>query len=354
MVRVIVSIISILLSASFLEAQTPVPAGEPMTLPASAPTPSSLTSGLVNTPTPSAEDFSDSQPTLGTSTASPTLPAPSGECTIPLGIFGARISTELAFFNLADFNSNQAYLNFHYAQLQAGNPADQYRFHASGPDNAVVFEVAPFYPLTSNLDVGLNFDYWAFTPFIFDAADVHPQYSHDWQRNLSSLELNVFSRFYFFKTANEGARFFLEGGAGVQPMTAQLTQTEQNTGNTPSTDQTGDTGNATAFDASLKMGAAMDLGGGLALSFKGGYQYSYATNFTGTYTDAVVSARNGVPGTLMMFNDPNSGLNVINFVPNNSADYANFGITQAQVAAARKLVMDLSGLRLAMDLTYHF
>jgi hypothetical protein len=326
----------------------------PAPVPASSPIPPSLNPGLANSPAPTMLDFGQSQPTPGANASSPTLPAPSGECYIPLGLFGVRISTELAFFNLTDFNSNQDYLNFHYAQLAAGNPVDQYRFHGSGPDDAVVFEVAPFYPLTTNWEVGLNFDYWAFTPFVFDASDIHPQYFHDWQRNLSSVELNVFSRFYFLKTSNGANGLFLEGGAGIQPMTAQLSQNEQNTGNTPSTDQTGDMGNATAFDASAKVGAAMDLGAGFSLGVKGGYQYSYATGFTGTYSDAVVSSRNGVRGELMMFTDPNSGLNVINFVPSDSANYANFGITPAQVAAARKLVMDLSGLRLSMDLTCHF
>jgi hypothetical protein len=336
------------------QGQNPPISNSPTPIPLSSPTLSSLSPGLMNSPTPSAVDFGDSQPTPGTSTSSQTLPAPSGECYIPLGLFGVRVSTDLAFFNLADFNANQAYLKYHFIQLQAATPSDQYQTRSYGPDSAVVFEAAPFYPLTSNLEVGINFDYWAFTPLVFDASDIHPQYFHDWQRNLSSLELNVFSRLYFLKTANPGPLFFLEAGAGIQPMTAQLIQTYQDTGNTPSTDQTGEIADSTGFDASVKIGAAMDLGNGFSLGFKGGYQYSYATGFSGNFTDAADAARNGVPGSLLIFKDPNSGLNTINFVPNNSADYSNFGITASQVAASRKLIMDLSGLRLAADLTYQF
>ncbi len=271
---------------------------------------------------------------------------------IPAGSFGVRETFRMAFFNLGDLNSYQAYQAYHYQQIQ--NATFQYQTVTTTLSNCAVFEVNPFYVLNPGLEVGVAFDYWAFTPLLFDATDNNPDYFHDRQHNLNSFEIDLKARLYLNSSPKDGVRFFLEPGAGIQPIQYQLVETYINTSNSPSSDQVGDNTNATAFDASLLAGLVVSLGSQVSLSLNGGYQYDYATNFNGTWNDNGVPAKNGVAGMDRFYTFPNNGPGQILFTPNNPNDYALFNLTSAEVAASRPIVVDLSGIRLSTDLTLKF
>jgi hypothetical protein len=259
----------------------------------------------------------------------------------------------MAFFDLADLNSNQKWLQYHYQQLQNETPQDQYQMTSTTLDGAIIFEVNPFYVFDSNLEGGLAFDYWAFGSLDFDATDIHPDYFHDFRHNLNSAAVNLDFKIYFSKPEQGKPRFFLEPAAGVQPIWYQLLENYQHTSNNPSDNQIGDNVSAIALDLSLKAGASFALGGGL-LSFSAGYQYAYASGFSGTWNDAGVPSKDGVHGTNRLYYGTGGAPDSISFTPDSPAEQAAFGLTPQQVANSRPMVVDLSGFRLTMDYAYYF
>ena len=272
----------------------------------------------------------------------------------PFYPFGVRVSSELAFFNLSDLNSNQASLQYNLQQLQNSTPSYNYKAQTTTLNSAVVFEINPFVAINPNIDAGVAFDYWAFTPLNFDQTDIHPVYFHDYEHTLNAIEINAKLRFYLFNVAKSGVRVFLEPSAGFQPINYELSEPYQHTTNNPSDNQVGDNVNATAFDAGLQAGIVLPFTSWFSYSFSGGFEYAYATNFTGTWSDAGVPAKNGVSGTNRFYNVPNSGPGYIAFTPSDPNNYALFGLTQALVNDSRPMVVDLSGIHLSMAMNFLF
>jgi hypothetical protein len=250
-------------------------------------------------------------------------------------------------------------------QYQQATPGNNYQVQSTSLSQATVFEFNPFVVINQDLELGLAVDYWSFTSLNFDVTDVDPEYYHNYEHNLSSYEVNAKIRFYPIETADKGFRFFLEASGGVMPIQYQVSDYYQDEApNAPVTfdqapgvtnDQVGENVSSMALDGTLKAGFTFGLGTNGSLSLSAGYQYAYASGFTGTWSDSAVSAKNGVAGSDRVYPDPNGGPNYIAFTPTSSSNYFIFNhLTPAVVATSQPLVVDLSGLRASVDFAFRF
>ncbi len=270
------------------------------------------------------------------------------------GRFGVRLSTEMSFFNLSDFQADLDTVNSAVQGYKAANPSYNYNLQTAIPFLQAGLEVNPYFTDGQDTEWGAALAFWPATSVTYAITDIHPQYFVRSKWDLSSFELLLKGRFYFPKTAPKGVRFYLEPAAGIQPIALHWTDDYQHTAATPSSNQEGWDAGSTALGAGLLLGTVVNLGKDALFSFSAGYQLSSASDFQGTWNDAGVPSRNGAQGSLKMFKDPSTGHRSIIFIPNNPDLLAAFNENQATLNDCGPFTVDLSGFRFKMDISYTF
>lgn len=269
--------------------------------------------------------------------------------------FGVRISSSVALFNLGDFQNDMTYRRTEVAGFQSANPSSGYSLQFSLSTADILLEVNPYLAIDPNGELGIAFRYWPTTSYAYRiTAGAYPQYFVDSEFDVSSFELLLKGRTYFSNSSKDKIRFFIEPGAGLQPIHVTRTYTYANTTGSPSSDQTGENLNGLAFDGIFNMGAAFTLSPNTFLTLSGGYQLTTASGFNGTWSDSAVPAKNGAAGSERLYTNPVTGQSSLLFVPDDPTLLSAFGEDQNAITYSRPLSVDQSGFRLAGDISVVF
>jgi len=269
--------------------------------------------------------------------------------------FGIRFSTSLALFNLADFQSDLAYRQYEVQGFKNSDPTGGYNLQTGIPSLDAVLELNPYVSLPPNGELGISFRYWPATSYTYKiTASAFPQYFVDSEFDLSSFEVLLQGRVYFSKKNSDKVRFYIEPGAGVQPIGLKRIYTYADTAGTPSSDQTGEDLSGLAFDGIFNLGAAFTLSPSTIFSLSGGYQVCSASGFSGTWSDTAVPGKNGARGSERLYTNPTTGQRYLLFVPDDPSLLSAFGEDENAITYSRPLSVDQSGFRFSMDLSVVF
>ena len=265
---------------------------------------------------------------------------------------GFRIDASLLFFNLNDFNTILASMQYYAGVYQASQPS--ITFSGSVPSTGVAPELDPYLALDDSLELGLSFSYLLVNPVTYNYDSPSLNYFNHWTYSLDAWDFGMNLRWYPLKSEDKAVGFYLEPGVGFMPVDLTFEQNYQNAAYSVHTDDYGAYTGSTVIAPSIKAGMVVNLNKNVSISFSGGYQYAQASNFTGTYWDKSGYLLDGTPGTLEIYKSPTTGQSQTIFVPSSSSLYPNFGDTPTVLNNSRPLIVDLSGFRGAFDVSFLF
>jgi hypothetical protein len=212
------------------------------------------------------------------------------------------------------------------------------------------FSVDPFLSL-DRIEIGGKFTYYMPTSAEYTEWDSYG-YSVTFTGSFDGFSLANVDRFYF--PMDPGSRFILEPTLGIVKMHFKYNISRRKTAGTPPDDDYGFDVSGLGLDLGLKAGFSFQVGKGLDLSVLGGYEISRIDDLHGTYYDAAYPSMNGTPGRAVMSFDSYYNRNLIWFLPDDPSKDGFFYGGSSQAQDTRPLSLDLSGIRLDMDLSYSF
>lgn len=278
--------------------------------------------------------------------ASPAVPSRGVQ--VLAGPFGLRASLDISLLNMQDFVTEGNSLETVARYFQTYDPTITYQTSVPGFGSYV--QLNPFYEM-GNFELGVKFSYLLPISATYNRSNPYG-YSVHFEDDFSSFSVAVAPRFYF--PMGGGVQFFIETALGYQPVHMDYSITARGTSGTPSNNTYGFNMDGSTLDAGLKMGFQFMKSNHFTFSLVGGYEYARAQNLRGTYYDGAYTYMNGTPGQAVMIHDPFYNDDLIWFLPDDSSKNGFFYGSTSEYKTARPLVLDFSGVRLALDFAYWF
>ena len=266
------------------------------------------------------------------------------------GRFGLRTSVGMDFWGMGDLDAEGRSSSDFVQSQKAAHP--RISLSTTSPGGGLFLEVNPFMAL-EDVEIGGKATYYFSNSYVYRVTDSDfPAYFDQDSVDFDSIGGAVSGRFSF--KMDPASRFYIEPSVGIQTLHLNFNITYQGTSSTPSAASYGYSADGTSLRGGLLMGFDFKMGKHFLFSLAGGYNYSRFSNLRGTFHDGTFTARNNIPGQAVMERNPNTGDRYIWFKPDDpSKDYLFYGASSSKFDL-EPMVVDLSAVRLALDMAVLF
>ena len=263
---------------------------------------------------------------------------------------GFRGSLGMDLWKMDDLDEEEKSVSYMARQYRKVNPNTTYEKNL--PLGTPSLEINPFGVL-GNVEIGGRFTYSFHNQDIFKIADLKfLNYFNQFTIDIDTYSAAGSGRYYF--KIDPRSRIFLEPSLGIQTLHLVFDIAYQGSSSNPSAADYGYVLDAAAFTAGLKAGINFMIQNQLSFSLAAGYSYARFENLQGSFFDHTFPNRNNIPGKAEMVPDAYWGKKFMWFVPEDPNLDGLFYNSPAALQDSRPLVIDLSALRLTMDLAFIF